>query len=518
MTPTLAARRRNQAKSHAAFALQTRARMRFALLACLVALPLAARAQTPGTGAGTGTTGTGTCTGQITGTVGLAEPKSDGSFVSVSSAFVPTAFGRAECECSKTAGNPDLNLEIRLTKALPLGTTGSVEIWVGNNSCSMYSTRSTTNQTQCQRIFPAVGAPAVDFQDFTTGSNANGLFHFPISADALASPNMGVCDPTQNSKASNEIFVFVITNDPTMPAGTCTLPLTEQNQGPQAPANAGASAGDGAVSVTWSPPAPGSFVPSFFQVLCADDCGNPIKSKPSTPAYSVCNNGVLQRRDMISGSSSTTTGNADGGVSNADLGTASVPLEGESLPTAPAEPNAASPIADCNVDAGAPLGDGGTSAWSDNLGPLASLDPAYLCTGQLSPSSSSARISGLNNFQTYHFVVVGIDQYGNASPSNLVTAKPQPTEDLYRRFRNAGGGAGHCFVAWYYDNSPPAASWIAAHGWARALVRLLLLPLIAFAWFWLHVPPWGKALALTLLLAFALRRRLGAALRRGTPA
>lgn len=530
---------RNALDPHAAFALHGRGRMRFALVACALCLPLAAHAQSTPASAGT-------CSGEIAGSVGLAVPQPDGSLLSIPTTTVPTVFGQAECECAKSSSTPKISLEIRLTQALPLGTTGSVEIWVGPSTCTNFQTRSQTNQTQCEKIAPAPGARAIDIMEFTKGSNSNGLFEFDIPADKLASPNMSICDPDQNAKANNGIFVFVITNDATMPAGTCSLQLTEQNKGPQAPANAGAAAGDGAVTVTWTPPAPGSFVPSFFQVLCADDCGNPIKARPNDAVYSTCINGMIQRRDLTSGGSAS-TGPTDGGVGNTDLGTASVPLEGESLPSAPAEPNAASPIAGCNVDAGAPSG-----TWDQDLGPLTNLDPAYICSGPLAPSSSSARISGLNNFQTYHFVVVGIDQYGNASPSNLVTATPQPTEDLYRRYRNAGGGAGHCFVAtaafgsyenrwvhvlrdfrdqellprawgrsfvgWYYAHSPPAAAFVAAHGWARALTRVALVPLIAGAWFWLHVPAWGKALVLTLLFAFALRRRLRVALRRETPA
>lgn len=555
MTSAVPARGRNPSRSHAAFALHHARAMRSLVVACALFAPLLAHAQGTGTGTGTGSMGAGSCTGQIAGTVGLAVPQSDGSFLSVPTGTVPYVFGQAECECSKDAPNtnPNINLEIRLTQALPLGSSGHVEVWVGSSDCSSYTTRTTTNQTRCQQLTGASNR----IDQFTSGGGS-GLIHFSIPADLLASPNMSICDPAQNANASNSIFVFVVTNDPTMPAGTCTLNLTEQNQGPVAPTGAAGSGGDSAVTLTWTPPQPGSFVPKFFQILCSDDCGNPIKSSPNKAAYSVCENGMLQRRDLVSGGSAVGTGGTDGGVTTTpDLGARVIP------PAAPGsddtftgvEPihgNAASPISGCNPDMGVGTGDGGTNPWDTDTNPLSTLDPAYVCSDQLNSSSSTQRIDGLQNGQTYHFVVLGIDQFGNASPSNLVTAQPQPTEDLYRRYRDAGGGAGHCFIAtaafgsyenrwvqvlrdfrdvellphawgrsfveWYYAHSPPAADWIAAHGWARALVRLVLAPVIAFAWLWLHTSPWLKALLFMSLIAYALRRRLAAALRRGTPA
>jgi hypothetical protein len=79
-------------------------------------------------------------------------------------------------------------------------------------------------------------------------------------------------------------------------------------------------------------------------------------------------------------------------------------------------------------------------------GPLATLDPKYICSGQLTATSTSTRITGLNNYQLYHFMVLSIDQFGNATASSVVDGTPQPTEDLWRRYRDAGGGPGGCVV------------------------------------------------------------------------
>ena len=42
--------------------------------------------------------------------------------------------------------------------------------------------------------------------------------------------------------------------------------------------------------------------------------------------------------------------------------------------------------------------------------------------------------------------------------------------------------AGQWFVDRYYENSPPIAAWLAEREWAKSITRILLLPLIVFAW------------------------------------
>jgi hypothetical protein len=51
---------------------------------------------------------------------------------------------------------------------------------------------------------------------------------------------------------------------------------------------------------------------------------------------------------------------------------------------------------------------------------------------------------------------------------------------LLRDFRDdhlVTNAPGRAFVAWYYRNSPPLASWIARNENRRAVVRVLLTPL-----------------------------------------
>jgi hypothetical protein len=529
MTPHPPVAQRKPAKSHAAFALHTRRAMslRWAIVACVVASPLAARAQM--------------CTGMMTGTIGLAVPQSDGTFLTIPSSQVSAGvFGRAECDCASATANPDINLEIKLTAPFPASTSAVVDIWVGDSSCMNATTRTSSSNTTCQKI----ASPLI--QDFTINSNATSAgLHYTLKADSLSNPNpqmptVHTCDPTMGAlpTPSNSVYLFAYT-DPNMPLATCTLTLTERLVGPDPATNGSAAGGDGAVTLSWTAPGPGSNAPSFFQILCSDDCGNPIQDSPNKQIYSVCENGVLSRRDLTSGGSSS--GGADGGtVTSTDMALAAATIDPHGR--VPWSPEVAACPADMGVSAfadGGALGPGMTNAYG-------ALDPRYVCSDQISASQTSKRISGLVNGQTYHFNVLAVDAFGNATSSGDIVGTAQPTEDLWRRYRDAGGGPGGCFIAtaafgsyddryvwvlrdfrdqvllehdsgrsfveWYYAHSPGAASWIAERGWARASVRVALAPVIAAAWFWLYVPPWQKALVITLLLAFLLRKRIRRAL------
>jgi hypothetical protein len=500
--------------------------LRAALVALFLALPLSARAQQ--------------CTGMMTGTIGLAVPQTDGSFLTIPSSQVTAGvFGRAECDCASAAGNPDINLELKLTTPFPASTAGTVDIWVGDSSCMNATTRTSSSNTTCQKI----ASPPI--QDFTVNSNAtssSGL-HYTLKANALSNPNpqdpnTHTCDPTMGALAtpSNSVFLFAYT-DPNMPLATCTLTLNERLQGPDIAINGKAAGGDGAVTLSWTAPGPSSNQPAFFQILCADDCGNPIQDTPNKQIYSVCENGVLSRRDLTSGGSSST--GLDGGVAvGTDMATMALEVNlGDRLP-APARPQVASCPADMGPSA---FADGGTFG-PGSMNAYALLDPRYVCSDQIAPSDGSRRIGNLINGQTYHFAVLSVDAFGNAASSGDIIGVPQPTEDLWRRYRDAGGGGGGCFIAtaafgsyenrwvyvlrdfrdsvllqhdsgrsfvdWYYAHSPGAADWIRERSWARNLTRIALVPFIAAAWFWLYVPPVQKAFVLLVLFALLLRKRI----------
>ncbi|MCA1664697.1 MAG: hypothetical protein LC659_10575 [Myxococcales bacterium] len=292
---------------------------RFAVVLCVVGLPVAARAQM--------TTSSGMCSGMMTGTIGLAVPQGNNNYETIPSTQITTGvFGSAECQCAEASGNPDIALEIKLTAALPASTAGTAQIWVGDSSCTNVQTRTSSSNTTCQLI----ASPTI--QDFTvnsTATSASGL-HYVLKADSLSNPNPSApkvhsCDPTMPinngplASASNSVYVFLFT-DPNSPLATCQLTLSERLQGPDPVTNTSASGGDGAVSLSWTPPATGSYSPSFFQILCSDDCGQPIQDTPNKQIYSVCVNGALSRRDLLSGGPPA-GGDTDGGIAtSSDMG------------------------------------------------------------------------------------------------------------------------------------------------------------------------------------------------------
>ena len=116
--------------------------------------------------------------------------------------------------------------------------------------------------------------------------------------------------------------------------------------------------------------------------------------------------------------------------------------------------------------------------------------------------------------------IVPVDEGGGPGGCFIATAAFGSYENRWvwvlRDFRDQvllEHDSGRSFVEWYYAHSPHAAAWIADHGWARVTTRVVLAPVIVGAWFWLYVPPLQKALVLTLLFAFFLRKRIRRAVR-----
>lgn len=59
--------------------------------------------------------------------------------------------------------------------------------------------------------------------------------------------------------------------------------------------------------------------------------------------------------------------------------------------------------------------------------------------------------------------------------------------------------AGRKFVNLYYRMSPPAADWISQRAWAKAVIRVLLLPVISIAWLLINIPVWLQVFFISLL-------------------
>jgi hypothetical protein len=510
---------RNHLISFAAFLLQNVRRVR-ALGVCLAVLAASpAFAQS--------TSGTGTCTGGgLSGTVGIALPPADNP-QSIQAASVPFAFSGADCQCM----TDDLLLDIFLTGTFPSTTTGTLEFWVGSGCDTNTTARSTAGQTICQKITTTVG-----FSQFVQGTTpSGGHIYIPIPATALFAPVTNVCP---SGTTSNGIFVLLFSGTMSATSGapfaTCSIPSLQLSSG-QATAvtNVSAAAGDSAVTLSWSIPTGSTTL--NYQILCADAAGNPGKTNPPANIYSACVDGVMERRALATGG--TLPGSTDdAGIGSASFTTESLP--GGGVPPAPEATDDMGEIAD--------MATGSTTTVSPLPAPFTQLDKSFVCSDQISSTTNSVRIDGLNNGTTYQFVVLAIDSYGNATwpvTNSVVTGTPQPVEDLYRRYRDAGGTAsGFCFIAtaaygsyenrwvrvlrdfrdavllpthagtrfvdWYYAHSPGPASYIAAHSFARAVTRVALWPVIGFAAVWLYVPAWLKLLWLLAIGGLLALKRL----------
>ena len=423
---------------------------------------------------------------------------------------------QGECLCN----SGDLAIELKATTAFPLGTQETFEVWVGS-ACDNYASRIGTTAT-CEKV-----STPLTTSNFIAGAAGPVYQRFPVPA--LLSPNAHSCG---GGSTGNGIY-FIFYKNVQMPDAVCSIVLTSQVTPPPAPTGVQPSSGDGAVSLSWTSDLTG--IAQKYQLLCADSQGNPVPGKSGhDAAYTTCTKKYGTERRTLATGGNVSVGTDDGGVAvpGTDAGTMSAPIGIDDQPV-----------------------DGGTSSSPDMMlpptsapGVLGDLDHMFICSDPFEVNVTSTRIDGLTNGTDYQFVVVAVDANGNPSPSPVVNATPQPVDDLYRRLREAGGvSQGFCFIAtaahgsyqspyvrvlrdfrdeelltteggrsfvsWYYDHSPPAARWIAAHEDARAATRLALWPVIALAWLWLTLGPLG-ILALALALALAVSRRQLAAILR----
>jgi hypothetical protein len=83
--------------------------------------------------------------------------------------------------------------------------------------------------------------------------------------------------------------------------------------------------------------------------------------------------------------------------------------------------------------------------------PFSGLDPNYLCSGLIPATSTSHRITGLQNGIWYGVGVAAVDRYGNIGAiANVAYGMPIPTVDFYTYYKNDAHGAaqgGYCALS-----------------------------------------------------------------------
>jgi hypothetical protein len=549
-----------------ALRLQSSAAMRFharvliAAVGVLVA-PIVARAQT-GTSSTSTTMAVGSCTGGVTATIGFAARTATQSASNqptpISQTFAPTAFGKAECDCDPSeASGEGIYMLLQVSMGFSQGTQANALAYVGTG-CDDYQTRINQAAVSCANFQPM----NLNSNSFTAGNGNIGVstfYYLWVPARLLFSPSTGLC--TENG--ANSIWIF-LGNNQQMPDATCEVDISEQATPPSAAVTPVAGSGDSAITLTWQAPTltntTNLISPSYYQVLCANEDGSVLDASktPAQPAYSTCLPSGIQRRQNIFNPTNISGGSADGGVTDGGIVEDLLGFSGH-VPS----PDPASPAV---VDAGTQdlsladlsvipdlsgINPSDTTIRPTNLeglGVFSTLDPKYICSSYIdatTTTSFSKRITGLTNNSTYQFLVLAIDQYGNAAPSPLLTGVPKPVEDLYGALRADGLDAhGFCFVATaafgdydhpmvrilrafrdrvletstlgrlfvrgYYASSPPLANFIAAGNGRRFVARVLLWPLVGIA----EIALFLHSLLLTLFLLagvpatfFVVRRR-----------
>jgi len=127
------------------------------------------------------------------------------------------------------------------------------------------------------------------------------------------------------------------------------------------------------------------------------------------------------------------------------------------------------------------------------------------------PGSSTIKVTaedGTQKTYTINFTVTGASTDNCFIATAAYGSKFQPSVALLRQFRDhflMTNDFGRAFVAFYYKNSPPIASYIAGNESLKAIVRLLLTPAVGVAYLMLH-PGLTYPLLLILFAAAVLWR------------
>lgn len=100
----------------------------------------------------------------------------------------------------------------------------------------------------------------------------------------------------------------------------------------------------------------------------------------------------------------------------------------------------------CDPLPGSETGSQGCSATS--LIPDEVPSSGHECGSISSSTATEGHVTGLANGHSYSIGIAGVDSVGNIGPlSGLVCGTPEPTEDFYQLYRDAGGTAGGGFCA-----------------------------------------------------------------------
>ena len=250
---------------------------RFAAVLCVLGLPLAARAQT-----GTGTAGSGMCTGMMTGTIGLAVP--DGPQQLSDHPVEPDhhrrlRHGRVRVRlgAQQSQHQPRDQADEPRSPPPPPAPPRSGSATRAARTCRRARRARTPparrSPRRRSRTSPST-APAPPPAACTTRSTPRRC-RTPIRRIRRCTPAIR---RRPASTPANSIYVFVF-QDPNSPQATLPADAERAAAGARPPSPARPLPAATAPSrSTGRRSAAGTYAPRFYQILCTDDCGNPIKS------------------------------------------------------------------------------------------------------------------------------------------------------------------------------------------------------------------------------------------------
>lgn len=353
-------------------------------------------AHLPAAHAQTTMTGIGTCSGMtmINGRslVGTTQLYVGDNVDQKNGALIPASLGgaifnQAECQCQSR----DIRMHVILTTPAGQGTPPGTKMFIGVSGCEDTTMQSTgvcdeiSSQHPLNNTSWSINGAA--FQNISP-------FDITIPPEVVTSPqtkaNGPMWDYTKCSTGGAQSNTITVTVGPDAMPNVCTLPVTVNTQGPTAPGGVGARSGDGALTLNWSVPAGTSGIDSY-QVLCrrVKDRNHAAMSdeflNDTRYYFSSCINKHLFRRTLVG------------------LNTNSDPATDRELPA--------------------------------TASPDFPLDPRLRCSDRILAATTQleTRISGLTNKEDYELVVLAIDASGNATPSEVVTGRPEPTAPPGRR-------------------------------------------------------------------------------------
>ncbi len=374
----------------------------------------------------------------VTATFGLAiKDAKSAALTDIAPTLINTVLNLAECRCE--AG--DLVVTARMINTTITNASVPMEVWTGQN-CNQQTNRM-TGATACTKLNAEVNSgnfaktsSSLPQQTISVRALVN-----PANFNSPSTPSTNFCAGTS---ASNGVW-FLFNPQNAMP-DYCSITLPTKTLAPTGPSGLTSQPGEGAVTLSWTAPPTTSVPIKSYQVLCADQTGNPVSSlqsqfaTTSNQAYSTCTPSGLRRRTLSTGGPILVS---DGGTTtDASVAPSSEPLHPDHLD--PDDEPIDGGVTDAAlVDAGEDMATVDMALppqFTEGPSPFVSLDPKFICSTTFQNTQTSWRIDGLENGKTYQFAVVAIDDVGNPAASNVALGTPQPVEDLFRRFRAAGGG------------------------------------------------------------------------------